>query len=62
MFAKLKDLAGEVASAQLVSPTLIIIGRVVALSPFWPCMASTVRGAREKHVDISSLNIAMQEG
>ncbi|EXB59948.1 Siroheme synthase [Morus notabilis] len=35
-FAELKDLAGEIASVELVSPTLIIIGKVVALSPFWP--------------------------
>lgn len=31
----LKDLVNEVKSADLVSPTLIIIGKVVALSPFW---------------------------
>jgi siroheme synthase len=31
----LKDLVDEVHSADLISPTLIIIGKVVALSPFW---------------------------
>jgi uroporphyrin-III C-methyltransferase len=31
----LKDLVEEVKLADLVSPTLIIIGKVVALSPFW---------------------------
>ncbi|XP_042513615.1 S-adenosyl-L-methionine-dependent uroporphyrinogen III methyltransferase, chloroplastic-like [Macadamia integrifolia] len=36
VFAELKDLIAEVTSANLVSPTLIIIGKVVALSPFWP--------------------------
>ncbi|KAJ4971156.1 hypothetical protein NE237_004255 [Protea cynaroides] len=36
VFAELKDLIDEVTSANLVSPTLIIIGMVVALSPFWP--------------------------
>ncbi|KAL6975002.1 S-adenosyl-L-methionine-dependent uroporphyrinogen III methyltransferase, chloroplastic [Sarracenia purpurea var. burkii] len=36
VFAELKDLADEIILAQLVSPTLIIIGQVVALSPFWP--------------------------
>ncbi|XP_043690853.1 S-adenosyl-L-methionine-dependent uroporphyrinogen III methyltransferase, chloroplastic-like [Telopea speciosissima] len=36
VFAELKDLIDEVTSANLVSPTLIIIGKVVALSPFWP--------------------------
>ncbi|KAK4414418.1 Siroheme synthase [Sesamum alatum] len=36
VFAALKDLADEIASHQLVSPTLIIIGKVVALSPLWP--------------------------
>ncbi|XP_057955537.1 S-adenosyl-L-methionine-dependent uroporphyrinogen III methyltransferase, chloroplastic [Malania oleifera] len=35
-FAELKHLGDEIASAELVSPTLIIIGKVVALSPFWP--------------------------
>ncbi|XP_077250976.1 urophorphyrin methylase 1 [Tasmannia lanceolata] len=36
VFAELKDLAGEVKLVDLVSPTLIIIGKVVELSPFWP--------------------------
>ncbi|KAJ8748805.1 hypothetical protein K2173_011361 [Erythroxylum novogranatense] len=36
VFAELKDLADKIAIAELVSPTLIIIGKVVALSPFWP--------------------------
>ncbi|CAA0842521.1 urophorphyrin methylase 1 [Striga hermonthica] len=36
VFAYLKDLANEIASNELVSPTLIIIGKVVALSPLWP--------------------------
>ncbi|KAK8618792.1 hypothetical protein V6N13_132771 [Hibiscus sabdariffa] len=36
VFAELKDLADEIKTAELVSPTLIIIGKVVALSPFWP--------------------------
>ncbi|KAM3331215.1 hypothetical protein ACQJBY_027313 [Aegilops geniculata] len=35
VFAMLKDLVNEVHSADLVSPTLIIIGKVVALSPLW---------------------------
>ncbi|KAM3350094.1 hypothetical protein ACQJBY_022722 [Aegilops geniculata] len=35
VFAMLKDLVNEVHSAALVSPTLIIIGKVVALSPLW---------------------------
>ncbi|TVU35815.1 hypothetical protein EJB05_17721, partial [Eragrostis curvula] len=35
VFSVLKDLVDEVKSANLVSPTLIIIGKVVALSPFW---------------------------
>ncbi|KAJ4705619.1 uroporphyrinogen-III C-methyltransferase [Melia azedarach] len=47
VFAELKDLADKIASAKLVSPTLIIIGKVVSLSPFWPhskeatCLAET---------------------
>ncbi|XP_022866877.1 uncharacterized protein LOC111386639 [Olea europaea var. sylvestris] len=36
VFAELKDLADEIALNQLISPTLIIVGRVVALSPLWP--------------------------
>ncbi|GER57398.1 siroheme synthase [Striga asiatica] len=36
VFSELKDLADEIASNELVSPTLIIIGKVVALSPLWP--------------------------
>nr|AFK39955.1 unknown [Lotus japonicus] len=36
VFAELKDLPEKIASAALVSPTLIIIGKVVELSPFWP--------------------------
>ena len=35
MFALLKDLVDEVKSADLVYPTLIIIRKVVSLSPFW---------------------------
>lgn len=35
VFAELKDLAQEISLHQLVSPTLIIIGKVVALSPQW---------------------------
>lgn len=36
VFASLEDLPSAVAAAQLVSPTLIVIGQVVALSPAWP--------------------------
>ncbi|RWW08004.1 hypothetical protein GW17_00028587 [Ensete ventricosum] len=36
VFSKLNNLANEVRLAELVSPTLIIIGKVVSLSPFWP--------------------------
>ncbi|XWS35478.1 hypothetical protein CRYUN_Cryun20dG0000900 [Craigia yunnanensis] len=36
VFAELKDLGDKIKTAELVSPTLIIIGKVVALSPFWP--------------------------
>ncbi|BAB02225.1 unnamed protein product [Arabidopsis thaliana] len=39
VFAELKDFATEIQSAGLVSPTPIIIGKVVELSPLWPhCM------------------------
>ncbi|CAH9113225.1 unnamed protein product [Cuscuta epithymum] len=43
VFAELNNLADEVASHQLVSPTLIIIGKVVALSPLWPCSIEAER-------------------
>ncbi|CAN4110419.1 unnamed protein product [Withania somnifera] len=36
VFAELKNLADDIVSHQLESPTLIIIGKVVALSPLWP--------------------------
>lgn len=36
VLAPLGDLPKEVLATQLVSPTLIIIGRVVALSHLWP--------------------------
>ncbi|XP_020583200.1 uncharacterized protein LOC110026562 [Phalaenopsis equestris] len=36
VFAELENIVSEVKSANLVSPTLIIVGRVVALSPLWP--------------------------
>ncbi|KAE9584911.1 hypothetical protein Lal_00024386 [Lupinus albus] len=36
VFAELKDLAENITAAGLVSPTLIIIGKVVELSPLWP--------------------------
>ncbi|CDP07712.1 unnamed protein product [Coffea canephora] len=35
VFAELKDLSKEISLHQLVSPTLIMIGKVVALSPLW---------------------------
>uniref|UniRef100_A0A0E0C503 uroporphyrinogen-III C-methyltransferase n=1 Tax=Oryza meridionalis TaxID=40149 RepID=A0A0E0C503_9ORYZ len=44
VFAMLKDLVNEVKSEDLVSPTLIIIGKVVALSPFW--IDSSKQGAQ----------------
>lgn len=42
VLAELKDLADEIALAELVSPTLIIIGKVVSLSPFWPHFSKEV--------------------
>ncbi|MCE3216012.1 hypothetical protein HAX54_004384 [Datura stramonium] len=36
VFAELKNLADDIVSHRLESPTLIIIGKVVALSPLWP--------------------------
>ncbi|KAL6129806.1 hypothetical protein ACLB2K_073155 [Fragaria x ananassa] len=42
VFAELKDLANEITSAELISPTLIVIGKVVALSPLWPHTSNEV--------------------
>lgn len=36
VFAELNDLTDKITSAELISPTLIVIGKVVSLSPFWP--------------------------
>jgi len=41
VFAPLSQLAADVAAARLKSPTLIIIGQVVALAPDWAMQAST---------------------
>lgn len=48
VFAELKDLVDEVQMAGLVSPTLVIIGKVVALSPFWPLSSKEVVMAEAK--------------
>ncbi|KAK9725614.1 hypothetical protein RND81_05G157400 [Saponaria officinalis] len=42
VFAELKDLAEKIGHAGLVSPTLIIIGKVVALSPLWTLSCNEV--------------------
>ncbi|KAL2321952.1 hypothetical protein Fmac_026331 [Flemingia macrophylla] len=42
VFAELKDLSEKILAAQLESPTLIIIGKVVELSPFWPISTKAV--------------------
>ncbi|PWA79898.1 urophorphyrin methylase 1 [Artemisia annua] len=36
VLAELKDLADKITLEEFVSPTLIFIGKVVALSPLWP--------------------------
>ncbi|CAI7859994.1 unnamed protein product [Closterium sp. NIES-54] len=41
VFATLEDLPAAVSAAQLVSPTLLVIGQVVALSPSWPFASTT---------------------
>jgi uroporphyrin-III C-methyltransferase len=35
VFGELKDLADKITTAGLLSPTLMIVGKVVALSPLW---------------------------
>ncbi|KAK9112244.1 hypothetical protein Scep_019763 [Stephania cephalantha] len=50
VFAELKDLVDEVASLELVSPTLIVIGKVVALSPFWPHSSNEVNQLMESEL------------
>ncbi|KAG0586082.1 hypothetical protein KC19_2G062600 [Ceratodon purpureus] len=47
VFAHLNDLPAEVAVAKLESPTLIIVGRVVALSHLWPFKTIAVAGEAE---------------
>ncbi|GJP57235.1 hypothetical protein CLOM_g16263 [Closterium sp. NIES-68] len=46
VFATLEDLPAAVSTAQLVSPTLIVIGQVVALSPSWPFASTTSANIR----------------
>ncbi|KAL3516564.1 hypothetical protein ACH5RR_023466 [Cinchona calisaya] len=48
VFAELKDLAEEISLHQLVSPTLIMIGKVVALSPLWPASTTEDLALAEK--------------
>lgn len=50
VFAPLSELPDKVAVAQLVSPTLIMIGRVVALSYLWPFKSTTVRDVSKEYV------------
>ncbi|KAK9109616.1 hypothetical protein Sjap_017676 [Stephania japonica] len=50
VFAELKDLVDEVASLEMVSPTLIVIGKVVALSPFWPHSSNEVNQLMESEL------------
>ena len=45
VFARLAGLAGATRDAALVSPTLVLIGRVVALSPLWPWRDGADAGA-----------------
>ncbi|KAK1571237.1 hypothetical protein Q3G72_013864 [Acer saccharum] len=33
---EVKDLTDKISLAELISPTLIVIRKVVSLSPFWP--------------------------
>ncbi|CAK7331775.1 unnamed protein product [Dovyalis caffra] len=46
-----QDLADKVVREELVSPTLIIIGKVVALSPLWPL------SFKEEHPRFNSINL-----
>ncbi|CAK9193470.1 unnamed protein product [Sphagnum troendelagicum] len=50
VFAPLSELPDKVAVAQLVSPTLIMIGRVVALSYLWPFKSTTVGDVSKEYV------------
>ncbi|CAK9193589.1 unnamed protein product [Sphagnum jensenii] len=50
VFAPLSELPDKVAVAQLVSPTLIMIGRVVALSYLWPFKSTTVEDVSKEYV------------
>ena len=48
VFAELRHLPDKVTEAELVSPTLIFIGHVVALSPSW--MHDVAMGEHENPV------------
>ncbi|GMN55323.1 hypothetical protein TIFTF001_024430 [Ficus carica] len=62
VFAELKDLASVIASVELVSPTLIVIGKVVALSPFWPHPTKEAASSclAEIHFGVSGVTEASQ--
>ncbi|XP_020577648.1 uncharacterized protein LOC110022862 isoform X2 [Phalaenopsis equestris] len=61
VFAELENIVSEVKSANLVSPTLIIVGRVVALSPLWPPFSEEKLELQmrqnEQHKRIAAINI-----
>jgi hypothetical protein len=50
VFAPLSELPDKVAVAQLVSPTLIMIGHVVALSYLWPFKSTTMGDVSKEYV------------
>nr|XP_043624453.1 S-adenosyl-L-methionine-dependent uroporphyrinogen III methyltransferase, chloroplastic [Erigeron canadensis] len=50
VLAELKDLADKITSETFVSPTLIFIGKVVALSPLWPQSCSQETSCLIPHV------------
>ncbi|CAI5464901.1 unnamed protein product [Closterium sp. Yama58-4] len=66
VFATLDDLPAAVSAAQLVSPTLIIIGQVVALSPSWPFASTSTsslgqaneRAAMEAAMDLAGATVS----
>ncbi|KAK7849540.1 siroheme synthase [Quercus suber] len=49
VFAELKDLANKITTVELVSPTLMIIGNVVALSPLWSLSMNEASCMEEIH-------------
>lgn len=50
VLAELNYLADKITSEEFISPTLILIGKVVALSPLWPQSCAKETSDLVRHV------------